>query len=146
MAKKKDKSRKGLKAAARRRARRPAPVVHAPVALKANHGLEQRMVRDRQDVLQNIEFALVTAARDAEEVDDRVVEQVLQLAIRGLSSEDPIVQWALNLLASIRETREEVPDEVWRDGLRVVYASLKRHSSCGRGETNYLEFAGQFIV
>jgi hypothetical protein len=146
MVKKKDKWRKEIKAADRRRARRFGAAGRAPVVLKANHSLERRMVREHLDVLQNIESTLVGAARDAEEVDDRVVEQVLQLAIRGASSENPIVQWVLDLLASMRETRGDVSDDVWRDGLRVVYTSLKRHSYCRSGEYEYLAFASQYAA
>ena len=142
-----DKLRKQLKLAQRRRNRRPTPSASIPVALKANGGLERRMVRDHQDVLRSIETTLVGASRDADDVDDRVVEKTLRLAIgRQAFSEDPIVAWVLNLLGEMRESRDDTSDDTWRDALRVVYASLKRHSRCQPGEFSYLRFVGSYIA
>jgi hypothetical protein len=142
-----DKQRKkALAKAIKRREQRPAPRVPAPANLQANHGLQRRMSRDHLDVLQNIEFALVSAYRESHEVDDRLVGKVLVMAIRGGQPTDPRVRWAVDLLAEIRETRNDVSDELWIDGLRVIYASLLRHSNRDEGETSYLDFAAQFIV
>jgi hypothetical protein len=78
-------------------------------------------------------------------MDDRVAEEVLRQAITGGSSQDPTVQWALEVVAVVRQHRPDASDSLWRDALRVIYASLKRHSSCKIGETNYLDFTAQFV-
>jgi hypothetical protein len=142
---KRNKQLQALKKAAKRRSRRPVPT-HAPAAaLKANHGLERRMSRDHLDVLQNIEFALVTANRDTDDMDDQVVRAVLVAAIRGSEPADARVKWALDFLQSIREQRSNVSDELWSDGLRVVLTSVLRHSECRAGDMAYLNFASRFI-
>ena len=134
-----------LQAYARRRADRPEPTVTQRASLKITHAAEQRMLRNHTDVLQNVEFSLVNAAKESGEIDDHGVKRILLHAIQGTSSEDPIVEWALNLLAVVRDQRSDVSDDLWRDALRVIYASLNRHSSCEPGDTSYLRFVSSYV-
>ena len=48
-------------------------------------------------------------------------------------------------LRAMRQLREDLTDDVWREALRVVADSVKRHSDFRPGETSYLSFAGQFV-
>ena len=140
------KHREALRRQSKRRAPRPEPPIVGPTQLKASGTLENRLTRDHQDVLQNVEFALVSAYRKADEVDDKTVEAVLRSAIRGVQSDDPIVQWVQTLLDAMRATRKDVSDDLWIDALRVVYASVRRHSACRAGDIHYLDFVTQFVV
>lgn len=140
-----DKRKKKLQAFAKRRARRPDPIVVPSGSLKVGHAVERRVVRKHTDLLQNIEFALVNAASDSHEVDDQYIESILRHAITQKASEDPLINSALDFLAAIRGQREEDPGDLWNDALRVVYTSLKRHSTCEPGETSYLRFVSQYV-
>ena len=134
-----------LKAYAKKRARRPESTVVNRGSLKIKHAVEKRMVRDHADILQDVESALVNAAKDSAEIDDSIIEQILRHAIQGKPSDAPIVTWAMNLLAAIRQQRSDISDELWSDALRVVYNSLKHHSSCKPGDTSYQRFVSQFV-
>ena len=134
-----------LQSYAKRRGRRPEVTITQPVSLKVKHSVERKMVRDHADLLQNVEFALVNAAKDADEIDDTLVEQILRNSIGCKSSEHPVVVWAMRMLASVRDLRPDVTDDLWRDALRVVYSSLRRHSSCESGDTSYLRFVSQYV-
>ena len=50
---------------------------------KVSYKLIRRMTRDHQDVLQNIEFALVSAYREDRRIDDSIIAETLRSAIRG---------------------------------------------------------------
>ncbi len=140
------KHRQALRSADRRRANRPVPQIVPIASLKASGSLENRMIRGHQDVLQNIEFALVSSYREGDNIDDKVVEDALQAAIRGREPEDPAAEEAFCRLAAIRQMREDVPDELWTDGLRVVYSSVRRHSECRPGQTSYLDFVSPYVL
>ena len=108
--------------------------------------LLKQMTRDHQDLLQNIEFVLVTGYRDDGSIDDRVVADALKAAIRGDVPEDGRAQSLNEGLEEIREFRADVSDEIWRDALRTVLQSVHRHSNLKPGERNYLDFVSDFIV
>ena len=146
MSTKANKRNKQFQAYAQKRARRPEAAVTQRGSLKVKHAEERRMVRDHADILQNIEFTLVDAARESADLDDHLVEQILRHTIDGTSAEDPIVTWAMTLLAEARDLRAEISDSLWRDGLRVIYTSLKRHSTCQPDDTRYLEFVSQYMI
>ncbi len=137
---------KQLQAYAKKRTRRPEATVTLCGSLKVKHAEQRRMVRDHADILQNIEFTLVDAARESAELDDHLVEQILRHTIVCTSAEDPIVTWAMTLLAEARDLRAEVSDSLWRDALRVIYTSLKRHSTCQPDDTRYLDFVSQYMI
>ena len=145
MSTKADKRKRELRAYAKKRARRPQATVTQRGSLKVKLGREQRMIRDHADMLQNVESALVSVAKESDKIDDHVVEQVLRFSINHDSSEDPMVWWAMDVLATIRQQRPDVTDDLWRDAMRVVYTSLKRHSTCEPGDTSYLDFVSQYV-
>jgi len=104
------------------------------------------MTRDHQDVLQNIEFTLISEYRKDGSIDDRIVAEVLKAAIRGEEPESARAQSLNEDLEEIREFRADVPDDIWRDGLRTVLQSVHRHSNLRPGERGYLDFVSDFIV
>jgi hypothetical protein len=107
----------------------------------------KEMARDHQDVLQNIEFALVNAHRADARVDDGVVLAALTACRTGKSkeSDEPRVLDVVDLLDEIRALREDVADDVWAECLQVVEDSVRRHSDRRPRETSYLDFAARFI-
>jgi len=105
----------------------------------------KRLAREHEDVLQNIEFALVRCHRDDPRVDDRVADEALGAAIRGVEPDEPHAADVFAALASIRQMREDVEDGVWRDALQVVRDSVRRHSERRPGETSYLDFVAPYV-
>jgi hypothetical protein len=104
------------------------------------------MSRDHQDVLQNIEFALVTGHREDPRVDDRDARSALRACLQGKDADGPRAARLAESLAAIRRLREDISDAVWNDALRVIEESVRRHSGFRPGETSYLAFASQFIA
>ncbi len=135
-----------LKAYAKKRARRPVTTFQESGSLKVKGTVERRVVRDHADVLQNIEFSFVAAARESREIDDAVIEQTLRHAIQSRPTEEPVVSGLLNSLQVIREQRTDISDDLWKDALRVVYTSVQRHSSCQAGCKDYLQFVAAYVV
>ncbi len=106
--------------------------------------LLKRMPRDHLDVLQNIEFILVTDYRDDRSIDDCIVADALIAAILDAEPEDSRAQSLNESLENIRELRSDVSDDIWRDGLRTVLQSVHRHSSLIPGCRWYLDFVSDF--
>jgi hypothetical protein len=104
-----------------------------------------RMVRDHQDVLQNIEFILVTGYREDHSIDDRIVADALKAAIHHDVPQEPRVISLNEGLEEIRQFRSDISDDVWRDCLRVVLQSVHRHSSLSPGSRGYLNFVSDFV-
>jgi hypothetical protein len=109
------------------------------------HKLMKRMSRDHLDALQNIEFALITCYRDDHSIDDRFVADALQAAINDTVPEDPRAKTLNEAIENIRLLRSDVPDDVWRDGLRTVLQSVHRHSDRRPGATDYVDFVSDFV-
>ena len=107
--------------------------------------LLKRMTRDHVDVLQNIEFALLSGHRDDRSIDDRTIADALKVAIRGDLSEDAGVRSLNEGLGQIRQVRSDVSDDVWRAGLQTVLQSVRRHSSLMPGARGYLNFVSSFV-
>lgn len=107
--------------------------------------LLRRMTRDHQDVLQNIEFILVSGYREDGRIDDRIIAQALKAAIRGEVPESARAQSLNESLDEMRELRADVPDDIWRVGLRTVLQSVQRHSNLRPGEREYLDFVSDFV-
>jgi len=107
--------------------------------------LLKRMVRDHQDILQNIEFVLVSAYRNDQSIDDRIVAEALKAAIRNEAAEDALAESLNEGLEETRLFRSDVSDDIWRDGLRTVLQSVHRHSNLRPGEREYLDFVCDFI-
>jgi len=117
--------------------------------LKATPGtrkLMKQMTRDHQDVLQNIEFILVTGYRDDRSIDDCIIAETLKAAIHGYLPQDPRAISLNRALEDIRELRSDVSDDIWRDGLRTVLQSVHRHSSMKPDSRAYLDFVSDFIL
>ena len=113
---------------------------------KGSYKLIRRMTRDHQDVLQNIEFALVSAYREDRRIDDSIIADTLRTAIRGLGPESVLAGPVRIRLQGVREMRADIEDDLWLDGLRVVLASLHNHSDAKPGSTGYLSFVSAFVI
>ena len=103
------------------------------------------MTEEHADVLQNIEFALVSAFREDQRVDDRDVAAALRAAIAGEAPAEDTVESLVARLAGIRRMRADISDETWLDGLKVVLESVQRHSLRRRGDYDYLLFVENFL-
>jgi hypothetical protein len=112
---------------------------------KSGGSIQRRMVRDYQDVLQNIEAILVAAHRDSPAVDDHACDTAIHAVLAGTPAGDPTTRDIANRLVEMRQTRSDVSDEVWNDGLRVVAKSIHAHSSRAPGEMSYLSFVSEFM-
>jgi hypothetical protein len=114
---------------------------------EAKAGMKQ-ITRDHPDVLQNIEFILVSCAREDPAIDDDIIDRAIQVALGRwdvAGETDPRVMTLCNALEGIRATREDVPETIWRAGLRTVDESVRRHSARKPGEKSYLQFVGPYI-
>ncbi|MHC4354393.1 MAG: hypothetical protein ACYS0H_16955 [Planctomycetota bacterium] len=107
--------------------------------------LLKRMTRDHLDVLQNIEFTLVSCHRDDRSIDDRTIADALKVAIGGDLSEHSGPQSLAEGLDRIRQVRSDVSDDIWRAGLQTVLQSVRRHSSLKPGDRGYLNFVSSFV-
>jgi hypothetical protein len=137
------KQREQLAKAKKRHDQRPTPRNLAPAGTRAM----KRMARDHGDVLQNIEFVLVSAYREDPAFDDEAALATLCAAGLGeTQSDDPRVDRALQTWRTIRETREDLTDALWLEGLRVVIDSVRLHSTLRAGDTSYLDFVSEFIA
>ena len=107
--------------------------------------LLKRMTSDHLDVLQNIEFVLLSGHRDDRTIDDRTIADALKVAIAGDLSEDARVQSLNEGLDQMRQVRSDISDDVWRAGLQTVLQSVRRHSSLMPGARGYLNFVSNFV-
>ena len=105
----------------------------------------KHMARDHLDVLQNIEFVLVSGYRSDRSIDDRIVADVLIAAIFDAEPEDTRARSLNESMESIRVLRSDIPDDIWRDGLRTVLESVHRHSSLKPGSRDYLDFVSDYV-
>jgi hypothetical protein len=107
----------------------------------------QRMSRDHADVLQNIEFCLVATFHENPAFDDAgALKALWAMALGELETGDPHADEALQSLWDVRRIREEVTDNVWHDGLRVIMDSVRRQSRLHEGEISYLAFVDGYVV
>jgi hypothetical protein len=113
--------------------------------MKAGSGLRRRMMRDNTDLLQNIEFVFNSAYRQWEGVDDAVCHAAIESALTGVPAHNPISALLVENLGRVRRLRPELPDEDWRNALRVVAESIRTHSSRRAGEVDYLAFIDDFF-
>jgi len=105
----------------------------------------KQMTSDHVDVLQNIEFSIVSASRCNSNIDDRVVASVLKTAIAGGDAADELSHSLIKALEDIRLLRADVSDEIWKNGLKVVLQSVCDHSDMRTGDRDYLEFISSFL-
>jgi hypothetical protein len=103
------------------------------------------MRRDHLDVLQNIEFTLIQRCREDDIIDDHIIAEALKATIDNVVPQNERAASIKNSLQGIREIRSDVPDDIWRDGLRTVLQSVHKHSSLKPGSRGYLNFVSDFI-
>jgi uncharacterized alpha-E superfamily protein len=103
------------------------------------------MVRDHQDVLQNIEFIIISEYRENRRIDDRIVADALKAAIHSETAENDLAESINQALEETRMIRSDVSDDIWRNGLQTVLQSVHRHSYLRPGEREYLDFVSNFI-
>ncbi len=123
-------------------------VVHTYQHDRENKVDMKSMLRDHLDVLQNIEFTLVNHAREEPEIDDRILDEALTMALRGAEpgedTEEFVVE-LLEMLEAMRDLRSDVPDNIWQGGLKTVRDSVRRHSTLAPGEKAYIRFVEKYI-
>lgn len=107
----------------------------------------ERIAGRHVDLLQNIEAAILDCyRRDLDNaIDDASVLKALRQFLLGRKLDDSPQGLLVEALNAVREFRSEVPDELFRDAVRVVMASVETHSTLSRGETSYLEFIQGFL-
>lgn len=108
--------------------------------------LMKRMTRDHVDVLQNIEFILVTSHRENSSIDDRIIADALKAAVDNDVPKDERAISIKENLQDMYQFRGDVSDDIWQAGLRTVLQSVRRHSNLQPGSTGYLDFVSEFIT
>jgi hypothetical protein len=107
------------------------------------------MTQEHPDVLQNIEFVLVSAYRRDKAIDDAVCFNALEAALSGETPSDERVQGLVQGIADIRalsRTGEaSVSDELWNNALLVIMNSIKFWSTLKPGARGYLEYVSPFL-
>jgi uncharacterized alpha-E superfamily protein len=103
------------------------------------------MVKDHQDILQNIEFIIISEYRENRCIDDRIVADALKAAIHSETAENDLAESINQALEETRMIRSDVSDDIWRNGLQTVLQSVHRHSYLRPGEREYLDFVSNFI-
>ena len=108
--------------------------------------MEDRMIQHHQDILQNIEFAMMSGYRNCNDVDDSVIADALKAVILSQEPEKELSAQLIEGLDSIRQMRNDLDEDLWRDGLRTVLRSVQRHSNLHPGSTNYIDFVSTFVI
>ncbi len=104
------------------------------------------MTQSYVDVLEDIEYCLVTVWRDDSDIDDKDTAAALKIVINGGQAENQRVKLLASELENARMKRLDVSDEIWEKGLKVVLESVHTHSDAREGDTDYLDFASAFIA
>ncbi len=107
--------------------------------------MEDRIIAEHQDLLQNIEFALVTRYREDPRIDDMTLAEALTAAILEREPTSELIQSVVEALGAIREFRPEIPDLTWKESWQTVLRSVYRHSKCRRGQRDYIDFIEPFL-
>lgn len=128
-----------------RRLKRKLGLQEGSNVMRGSHKLLKRMRRDHLDVLQNIEFTLIQRCREDDIIDDHIIAEALKATIDNVVPQNERAASIKNSLQGIREIRSDVPDDIWRDGLRTVLQSVHKHSSLKPGSRGYLNFVSDFI-
>ena len=105
----------------------------------------RRMTSRYTNVLQSIEKALMLAYHNDGRIDDRAVVAAIQSILCDEAPEHPPAHVVVDKLVQFGNQREDVTEELWRDGLRVALESIHNHSPLRRGNTQYLDFISQFV-
>ena len=110
--------------------------------------LSMKVEEEYLDVLQNIDFTLVSYARHDPSIDDDVVDRALQVCMHrtdAADDADPRVLTLCEALERMRGSREDVADNIWRAALRTVDESVRAHSDLMPGEKTYLQFIEPYV-
>jgi hypothetical protein len=124
-------------------------VIHSYQHDRSAKSRMKQMSRDYEDVLQNIEIALVGPANQDPTIDDRMIDEALQISINRIEpprGTDSRVVRLWQGLGATRELREDVAEDIWISCLRTVQESVRRHSRLAPAETGYLDFVSQFVM
>jgi hypothetical protein len=124
-------------------------VIHSYQHDRSAKSRMKQMSRDYEDVLQNIEIALVGSAHQDPTIDDRMIDEALQISINRIEPRRGTDSRLVRLwqrLGAMRELREDVPEDIWITCLRTVDESVRRHSMLASGETSYLDFVSQYVM
>ena len=113
--------------------------------MRGSGKLMKRMSRDHLDLLQNIEFILIKRYQEDDTIDDRLVAEALKATIDNVVPQNERAASIKESLQGIRELRSDIPDDIWRDGLRTVLQSVHRHSDLKPGSAYYLDFVSEFV-
>jgi hypothetical protein len=107
-----------------------------------------RVVRGHIDLLQNIEFAIADCYRNDPlgGIDDATVMKALRQILLGTEPDDTPQGILVEALIAVRRFRNGVSDELFRDAVRVVMASVETHSRLATGETSYLDFVQPYVA
>ena len=106
----------------------------------------KQMTRDHLDVLQNIEFSIVSTCCDRSDIDDRIIASALKTAIVGGEPADALSAMLISNLTNTRRKRADVSDTIWANGLKVVLQSVHTHSDAWPGDREYLKFIQNYVV
>jgi hypothetical protein len=105
----------------------------------------EEMTENHVDVLENIEFVIVSTWREDRRIDDKEVAVALKSLIKEEAAKDEIAGRIIKAIENTRLIRADVSDEIWIKGLKVVLESVYTHSEAEEGDRFYLEFAEMFI-
>jgi hypothetical protein len=106
----------------------------------------REMTRDHVDVLQNIEFCIVSAAREDRKIDDRAVASALKATIAETMPTNEIAAKLTGELENARLLRSDVDESIWKNGLKVVLESVHTHSNAQPGDYDYLSFISDYVI
>jgi len=104
------------------------------------------MTRDHLGVLQNIEFSIVSTCSDCCDIDDSVIASALKTLIADGEPADELSGLLVNSLENTRLVRVDVPETIWKNGLKVVLESVHTHSKARPGDRDYLNFVLPYVV
>jgi hypothetical protein len=109
------------------------------------------IIRDHMDLLQNIEFALVTTWKEDARVDDAAVYAALRAVREDDEARSPLAGEAAAAVRGILDWRRqnlephELSKPLRRAACKKIMGSIRNHSSCTPGDTGYLRFVSQFV-
>ena len=150
-----DKKRKQLLKALKKREKNPIqrPVVVKPLTMKA--GERHRFTDRNVTVLLAIEKAIISLADQTPAMDDGVVKHALASLIRHGAKAVPSTEMPLSTALqeqlekryeSMFPANDTATVEVWVDGLRAIFTSVKSQSDFQVGETTYIDSARAFLA
>ncbi len=103
------------------------------------------MSREHEDVLQNVEFAIVSQSREDPGIDDRHIDEALTVVLNHGEPGDRRVADLVAAIDQVRTLRADVTDTLWRTAVLTVRDSVRRHSERKPRERSYLDFVSPYI-